>query len=91
MKEFCREDRGKMAVTQVIFGFLLLFLVGWMSCLSVHDPRLSPGHLQPLGTGRPKSPIESTVDYPSPQGEWHAKVFHRRLTAFLYAERIITI
>lgn len=69
VEEFRSEDRGKMVTAQMIFGFLLIFLVEWMSCLSVHDPRLSPGHLQPLGTGRPKSPIESTIDYPSPPGE----------------------
>eukprot|EP00794_Sanderia_malayensis_P009009 gene9009-9973_t len=35
--------------------------------LSVHDPRLSPGHLQPLGSGRPKTPVEVVLQYPSPE------------------------
>ena len=48
--------------------FLCLLLADRSFSLSVHDPRLSPGHLKPLGTGRPKHPIEAAIDYPSPEG-----------------------
>ena len=52
----------------LLICIFILFAVEKSVSLSVHDPRLSPGHLKPLGTGRPKHPVESAVDYPSPQG-----------------------
>ena len=58
----------EMIVRMILIFVCACFVVERYSCLSIHDPRLSPGHLKPLGTGRPKHPIESALDYPSPQG-----------------------
>eukprot|EP00795_Rhopilema_esculentum_P009058 gene9058-16704_t len=45
----------------------VISIFGVVSSLSIHDPRLSPGHMKPLGTGRPKFPVEALTAYPSPQ------------------------
>lgn len=64
-----------------LFVYILIAIVAERSwSLSVHDPRLSPGHLKPLGTGRPKFPVESNVDYPSPEG----KTFYVSYISFFY-------
>jgi len=62
----------------LLICIFILFAVEKSVSLSVHDPRLSPGHLKPLGTGRPKHPVESAVDYPSPQ-EFFSKYVDQKL------------
>ena len=61
-------ERKEMAFMQTFLCIIAFANFEKSLTLSVHDPRLSPGHLKPLGTGRPKYPIEIALDYPSPQG-----------------------
>ena len=65
---FLRETLREMTILPIFLCTFACFFADKSFSLSVHDPRLSPGHLKPLGTGRPKFPIEAALDFPSPEG-----------------------
>lgn len=63
-------------------------LLSYVCSLSVHDPRLSPGHLKPLADGRPKIPVEAAVNYPSPD-EFFANYVDKKIPLIIHGAATI--
>ena len=69
--EILPQKRHDMAVAHNGFILALLAFVSCVSCeISVlDDPTSLPGHLQPLGTGRPITEVVEVPGFPEPDGE----------------------
>ena len=59
-----------------MFSFLIsfCFIATFLECQGdislADDPSLFPGHLQPIGTNRPQSGVETVNEFPEPEGNY---------------------